>query len=70
MNRYLYRVRYTRVADPDDTFDLGDVQDEPVCVRALTEAAALAEVETATDRYRLATGMTRVITLTTTTADV
>lgn len=70
MNRYLFRVRYTNVADPDDPFAIDQVSYEPVCVRALTEAAALAEVETATERYRDAIGATRVITLTLTTADV
>jgi len=70
MNRYLFRVQYTRAADPDDPFDLGAVQYEAVCIRAATDAAALVEATTATDRYRVAMDMTRTITLTVTTADV
>jgi hypothetical protein len=70
VNRYLHRVQYTKAADPDDPFSVESVAYEPVCVRAETAAAALEEVETATDRYRLAAGVTRVITLTLTTADV
>lgn len=62
MNRYLYRVQYT---DTD-----GAVATEPVCVRALTAAAAQTEVEAATDRYRLASDTTRTVTLVLTTADV
>lgn len=61
VQRYLWRVQYTY---PDAT-----VAHEPVCVRADTEAAARADVETATDRHRLATGATRVVTLTGVAAD-
>lgn len=69
MNRYLYRVQYTL---PDGTTPtVGEtIAYEPVCVRALTEAAALVEVEEATARYLAAVvGATRTITLVTTTAD-
>ena len=62
MQRYLWRVRYTY---PD-----ASVAYEAVCVRAETEAAARADVEAGTDRHPRATGATRVITLTLTTADV
>jgi hypothetical protein len=43
---------------------------EPVCVRSTTEAAALAEVTTATTRFRDAVDATRTMTLVLTTADV
>ena len=69
MNRYLYRVAY---AYADGMTPIAGVTTayEPVCVRALTAAAALVEVTAATDRYRVAAGVTRTITLVTTTADV
>lgn len=69
MNRYLYRVRYDY---PDGMTPIAGATSsyEPVCVRALTEAAALAEVTTATARYLAAAGVTRTITLVLTTADV
>jgi hypothetical protein len=70
MQRFLFRVQYTRAADPDDAFDHGDVQYEPICIRGETAAAALAEADAATERYPLAVGMTKTITLTLTTADV
>ncbi len=61
MKRYLYRVQYTYTSGPDAANvdrALGSVTYEPVCVDAATEAAALTEVEGATDRY-VATGATR-----------
>jgi hypothetical protein len=69
MNRYLFRVQYdyadgmTPIAGVTSSY-------EAVCIRAATEAAALTEVETATDRYQIAAAVTRTITLTLTTADV
>lgn len=69
MNRYLYRVQY---AYADGMTPIAGVTYayEAVCIRAATEAAALAEAETATDRYTAAAGVTRTLTLTLTTADV
>jgi hypothetical protein len=69
MNRYLYRVTYEY---PDGVAPIAGVTHayEPVCVRATTEAAALAEVTTATSRYMTAAGATRTMTLVLTTADV
>jgi hypothetical protein len=61
VQRYLWRVQYLY---PDATTAY-----EPVCVRADTEAAARAEVESATERHRRATNATRVLTLTLVTAD-
>lgn len=69
VSRYLYRVQYTL---PDGATPIAgtSIAYEPVCVRALTEAAALADVEAATARYVAAVGGTRTITLVSTTADV
>lgn len=63
MERFLFRVQYTY---PDGTSSY-----EAVCVRAADgdDAAALAEVTAATSRYMRASGATRTITLTLTTAD-
>jgi hypothetical protein len=69
MQRYLYRVRYEYADGMTPTAGVTFAY-EPVCVRALTEAAALTEVEGATARYLAASGTTRTITLVTTTADV
>jgi hypothetical protein len=63
MQRYLYRVQYTYTDDGTSSY-------EAVCIRAETEAAALAEVTAATARYPTAIGATRTITLTLVTADV
>ncbi len=67
--RYLFRVMYTL---PDGAAPIDGVSTvyEPVSVRAETEAAALAEVEGATERYRAAVNATRTITLVGTAADV
>jgi spore coat polysaccharide biosynthesis predicted glycosyltransferase SpsG len=69
VNRYLYRVTYTL---PDGSTPIAGESTvyEPVCVRAATEADALAEVTTATTRYLEASGATRTMTLVLTTADV
>ena len=69
VSRYLYRVQYTL---PDGATPIAgeSITYEPVSVRALTEAAALADVEEATDRYRIAAGATRTITLVGTAADL
>ena len=67
MNRYLYRVTYSYL-DTDGLTTLTAY--EPVCVRALTEAAALSEVTTATTRFMTAVDATRTMTLVLTTADV
>ena len=67
--RYLFRVMYTL---PDGAAPIAGTSTayEAVSVRAETEAAALAEVETATERYRAAVNATRAITLIGTAADV
>jgi hypothetical protein len=65
VNRYLYRATYT-IAVEDDA---DSVSYEPVCVRALTEADALAEVDAATDRYPDAVGATKTLTLISTTVE-
>ena len=67
--RYLFRVMYTW---PDGAAPIDGVSTvyEPVSVRAETEAAALAEVETATARYMAAVTAPRVITLIGSAADV
>lgn len=66
MNRYLYRATYTiAIEDEDDS-----VSYEPICVRAVDEASALAEVDAATDRYPDAVGATKTLTLVLVTADV
>jgi hypothetical protein len=68
MNRYLFRVQYdyadgmTPIAGVTSSY-------EPVCIRADTEAVALAEVTTLT-RYQIAAGVTRTITLVGTAADL
>jgi hypothetical protein len=64
VKRYLFRVQYT-FADGFSTY-------EPVCVRAgdTDEAGARAEVDAATERYRIAAGATKTLTLVATTADV
>ena len=62
MDRYLFRVQYTY---PDAT-----VSYEPVCVRADSESAARAEVDSATDRYADLLKATKVLTLTLVTPDV
>lgn len=69
MQRYLFRVTYTL---PDGMVPIAGVSTvyESVCVRADTEAAALAEVEMATARYMTAVSATRAIALVTMTADV
>ena len=69
MNRYLYRAQYTL---PDGAVPIAgtSVTYEPICVRALTEAAALVEVTAATSRYPTAVGATVTLTLVLTTADV
>jgi hypothetical protein len=69
VNRYLYRVTYT-LPDGAAAVPGASTVYEPVCVRALTEADALAEVTTATSRYMTAAGATRTMTLVLTTADV
>ena len=63
MERFLYRVQYTY---PDGTSAY-----EPVCVRAVDDdvTAALAEVDGATQRYPLAVGATKTLTLVLVTAD-
>jgi hypothetical protein len=66
MQRFLFRVQYTWTDEADEA----QTTYEPVCVRADTEAEALADVTTATTRYTTAVGATRTITLTLTTADV
>jgi hypothetical protein len=69
VNRYLYRVQYdyadgmTPIAGVTSSY-------EPVSVRAVDQAAALAEVTTATARYTAAAGVTRTITFTGVAADV
>jgi hypothetical protein len=69
MLRYLFRVQYdyadgvTPIAGVTSSY-------EPVSVRAATPADALADVEAATDRYRLAANVTRTITLIGTAADI
>jgi hypothetical protein len=69
MQRFLFRVQY---AYPDGRTPIAGVtlSYEPVCIRAETAAAAQSEVEAATARYVAAAGVTRTITLVTTTADV
>jgi hypothetical protein len=69
VNRYLFRVTYTL---PDGAAAVPGTSTtyEPVCVRALTEAEALADVTTNTTRYMQAAAATRTITLVTVTADV
>ena len=69
MNRYLYRAQYSY---PDGMTPITGVTVayEPLCVRAATEALALAEVTAATLRYPAAVGITRTLTLVLTTADV
>ena len=69
MTRYLYRVQYT-LPDGAVPIEGESMAYEPVCVLAETEAAALTEVEGATDRYRVAAGATRTITLVGTVADL
>jgi hypothetical protein len=69
MQRYLYRVRYEYADGMTPTAGVTSAY-EPVCVRALTQAEALTEVESATARYLAASGTTRTITLILTTADV
>jgi len=69
VNRYLYRVQYdyadgmTPIAGVTSSY-------EPVSVRAADQAAALAEVTTATARYMRAAGVTRTITFIGQAADV
>ena len=58
MPRYLFRVQYT-LTD-------GSITYEPVCVDAATEAAARTDVDAATERYRIAVGATKTLTLVTT----
>jgi hypothetical protein len=69
MNRYLYRAQYDL---PDGRAPIAGVTTsyEPICVRALTEAAALVEVTAATSRYPTAVWATVTLTLVLTTADV
>jgi hypothetical protein len=69
MNRYLFRVTYTL---PDGAAAVPGVSTvyEPVSVRAVDEAAALADVTTNTTRYLEASGATRTITLVGTAADL
>jgi len=62
MPRYLFQAAYTHRD--------ASVAYEPVCVDAVDEATALAEVEAATLRYPTAVGATRTLTLVTVTADV
>jgi len=69
MNRYLYRVAYAYADGMTPIVGVITTAYEPVCVRATTEAAALDEV-TGLTRYMTAAGVTRTITLVTTTADV
>jgi hypothetical protein len=69
MQRFLFRVQY---ALPDGTTPIAGITYayEAVCIRAETEALALAEAITATTRYMTAVGVTRTITLIGTAADV
>ena len=64
MERFLFRVRYE--------FADGTVTYEPVCVRAADddESAARTEVLNATQRYAIAVGASRTLTLVTVTPDV
>jgi hypothetical protein len=62
VQRYLFRVTYTY---PDAT-----VSHESVCVRADNETDARTEVDEATERYRVAAGVTKALTLVLVTADV
>lgn len=59
MARYLFRVQYIYSDNTDVKFPVY----ESVCVEAATEAAALADVEAATQRYPAAVGATKEITL-------
>lgn len=66
MNRYLYRVQYTLTSRVTGN---SHSTDEKHCIRAETEAAALAEVDEATERYTAAVGASKSITLLDTVAE-
>lgn len=65
MNRYLFRVAYYY----PDAEPAPYTAYEPVCVRAETETAAMAEVDSATQRWERFSGAVKTMTLLLTTAD-